>query len=135
MQPLPDSLTIETTTELHNVTKRDSQKPFLNGNEDNPTTINDEESSPDLNEFDLEDTADFTTTEIPTEPAVKMERVQLQVDRVEQNNETDKLKILLKHDLVNGRNYTIDIKFSGFILNNLIGLYKTHYVDTNNNVK
>lgn len=136
MLPQPDSLKVETTTELHTVAKRDIQNPSINDDESNPTTITDDITTQDsLFEFDPEETTDVTTTEMSTEATIKMERVQLQVDSVEKNNKTDKLKVIMKHDLVKGRNYTLEIKFAGLILNNLIGLYKTHYVDMESNVK
>ncbi|VEN54290.1 unnamed protein product [Callosobruchus maculatus] len=35
----------------------------------------------------------------------------------------------MKNILNEGSTYTVDIKFSGLILDNLVGLYRTHYVD------
>lgn len=54
---------------------------------------------------------------------------------VEKSDENFKIKISLADVLERGKSYVIDIKFSGKILENLIGLYKTSYVDLSGNTK
>ncbi|KAJ8940805.1 hypothetical protein NQ318_007891 [Aromia moschata] len=41
----------------------------------------------------------------------------------------------MRHNLQKGKTYTVDIKFAGQLLNNLVGLYRTDYVDMAGNTK
>ncbi|CAG9853689.1 unnamed protein product [Phyllotreta striolata] len=65
----------------------------------------------------------------------KPEKILLRVVMVEKDDVNFKLKISMADVLESGKTYFVDIKFSGVILENLIGLYKTSYVDLSGNTR
>lgn len=77
------------------------------------------------------------TTNASADATAKSEVLQtaaLPLKLVEQDKKFSKLIIHMKTFLQPGVNYTVEVKFSGRILNNLIGLYKASY-KTGNGVK
>ncbi|XP_050293246.1 aminopeptidase N-like isoform X2 [Anthonomus grandis grandis] len=111
----------------HNITRRQADVT-----EDIPAPESDDESI-------------TTTTEeiVTTEAAAKEEKASeptameppLNIEAVVRDPENFKLKILLEDSLRAGKTYVADIKFSGNITNNLVGLYRTSYTDLAGNVK
>lgn len=50
------------------------------------------------------------------------------------NYKDEVLKLKLKENLNKGDNYTIYIEFKGYLHNNLVGFYRSSYIDSNTNV-
>ncbi|XP_057665705.1 aminopeptidase N-like [Diorhabda carinulata] len=76
------------------------------------------------------------STEPSTEKITyRTENIPLHIITVEKDDVNFKLKIHLAQVMENGKTYMVEIKFSGQILENLIGLYKTSYVDTEGNIR
>ncbi|CAG9772406.1 unnamed protein product [Ceutorhynchus assimilis] len=88
----------------------------------------------------VDTTEEMATTEIVTEPVterilITSELHPLAIHEVIRDPLNLKIIIILKDRLFNGETYTVDIKFSGNITNNLVGLYRTSYTDLSGNVK
>lgn len=88
---------------------------------------------------DVTDTTTTTTMQIPesfSEGTIsKTELLPWPVKEISMDEENLKLVITTVQNLRHGENYTVDIKFSGQILNNLVGLYRTHYIDLSGNTR
>ncbi|CAH1994498.1 unnamed protein product [Acanthoscelides obtectus] len=123
-------------SETHNMTKRDIQNPtILESKKDDefPTTEQDDTTTLQTEPL-FEATTEMDTTppiiEVTTQKIlVKSEVVALPVEEILKDDKNTKLTIIMKNILNQGSTYTVDIKFAGLILDNLVGLYKTHYVD------
>ncbi|CAH0553114.1 unnamed protein product [Brassicogethes aeneus] len=85
----------------------------------------------------IENMTETTTEEITTttEVVVQRERINLTIQDIVKDEENFKLTIIMMYLLEPGHTYTVDIKFSGDILNNLKGLYKTSYTDLEGNTR
>ncbi|KAL3276605.1 hypothetical protein HHI36_011977 [Cryptolaemus montrouzieri] len=69
------------------------------------------------------------------ENALKSEKINIAVTDVVKDKDNGKIKIKVKENLALNNNYTIIINFSGKILDNLIGLYKTSYNSTEGEIR
>ncbi|XP_060525881.1 aminopeptidase N-like [Cylas formicarius] len=84
---------------------------------------------------------DATTTELPlttessTEVVTEEDLVPLGIEEILRDTQNFKITIVLRDKLYAGEVYKVHAKFSGEILNNLVGLYRTSYVDTAGNVR
>ncbi|KAL1513226.1 hypothetical protein ABEB36_002662 [Hypothenemus hampei] len=115
-------------TKSHNITRREVSEDSLNSN-DGPENI------------------DVTTEEVTTEIQTNTEPIpelkvatfskmkNLEIYEVVKDAANFKLVIILKNRLYKGEAYIVNIKFSGNITNNLVGIYKTSYTDLAGNVK
>lgn len=77
------------------------------------------------------------TTEVPSEkmkPKIS-KKLSLQIQEIKRDQENYRLFIKMKNRLEKGKSYTIDIQFSGEILSDLRGLYRTSYVDLDGTTK
>lgn len=80
------------------------------------------------------------TTEVvpettPEKILISSELVNIPVASIIRDPKNFKLSVKLYELMHQGRTYTVDIKFSGNITNNLIGLYRTSYTDLSGNVR
>lgn len=77
------------------------------------------------------------TTELSSEKPQPKEskRLSLEIQEIKRDQKNYRLFIKMKNRLEKGKSYTIDIQFSGEILNDLRGLYKTSYVDLDGTTK
>nr|XP_023013628.1 aminopeptidase N-like [Leptinotarsa decemlineata]XP_023013629.1 aminopeptidase N-like [Leptinotarsa decemlineata] len=142
----------ETKIGVHNISRREveTEKPINLTQaleDDNSTeasaslanTLTTTASTP-TNASNIEE-IEIETTESPVvEPStekivIQTEQVYLGVESVIRDNKHLKLKISMSDPLLSGGTYTIDIKYSGDILDNLVGLYKTSYKDLSGNEK
>lgn len=132
---------MEPVTEIHNITKRDIQNPLVINSKIDTSSAASTSKLTDISSTDAiweTTTTDWeTTTELPVETfeIKKPERVSLQVQEITRDQKNYRLFIKMKNRLEKGKSYTIYVKFAGDILNNLIGLYKTSYVDLDGNTK
>nr|CAI5863764.1 unnamed protein product [Callosobruchus analis] len=117
----------------NDVKKRDIQNPtLLESNRDETLFTTTEQA--DATTLETEALFEEDTTppiiEVTTQKIlVKSEVVALPVEEILKDDKNTKLTIVMKNILNEGSTYTVDIKFAGLILDNLVGLYKTHYVD------
>ncbi|KAJ8917142.1 hypothetical protein NQ315_012634 [Exocentrus adspersus] len=82
------------------------------------------------------DTTTAPVLETTTESSlIKTELIPWLVREITRDEENFKITIHTRKNLKVGENYTVDIKFSGQLLNNLVGLYKSHYVDLTGRTK
>lgn len=133
---------VESVTETHNLTKRDIQNPLVINSKMDEATV-----SPSIsrlteqfeNDSNYETTTNWetTTTELPIEEIniKKTHRLSLPIQEITRDQKNYRLFIKMKSRLEKGKLYTIHIEFAGNILNNLVGLYKTSYVDLEGNTK
>lgn len=119
---------IETVTEPHNITKRDIQNPLVINSKIDTSPSPEIASTDDVWETTWQGE---TTTELPAEELKTNdpEKVSLPIQEIQRDQKNYRIFIKMKNRLEKGKSYIIDIKFGGDILNNLIGLYKTSYVD------
>ncbi|XP_072390578.1 aminopeptidase N-like isoform X1 [Diabrotica undecimpunctata] len=132
---------VEVTTELptgnttaHNISRRDA--------DDAETTT---ETATTMTDTTLPAEEDITTTEMVTDPTdastiitepvtekivYRTENIPLRVLTLEMDEINFKIKISLAEVLESGKTYMVEIKFAGEIIENLIGLYKTSYIDS-----
>ncbi|KAF7266417.1 hypothetical protein GWI33_020248 [Rhynchophorus ferrugineus] len=83
---------------------------------------------------------EFTTMELipdttPRKIIITSELLSLPIAEISKDKMNFKLIIKLEQALVKDETYTVDVKFSGNITNNLVGLYRTSYTDLSGNVK
>lgn len=119
--------------------------PVLEKNEDNSVETTEKleniETTTEIPEFTTQDIQMENTTEVniteetTTEVVIKKEKINLTIQDILMDDENFKLTIIMMYLLEPGHTYTVDIKFSGDILNNLKGLYKTSYVDLEGNTR
>lgn len=64
-----------------------------------------------------------------------LKTLSLQIQEIKRDQENYRLFIKMKNRLEKGKSYTIDIQFSGEILSDLRGLYRTSYVDLDGTTK
>lgn len=132
---------MEPVNEPHNITKRDIQNPLVISSkiESSTTQSTFRPSEISLTDSDWETTTMEweTTTDPPAEniDTKKPKKVALPIQEIKRDQKNYRLFIKMKNRLEKGKSYTIDVEFSGVILNNLIGLYKTSYVDLEGNTK
>lgn len=121
---------IQTQNISHNITRREVEDSegtnggLLMSDDDVLTTTEDPEMT-------TEPILEPTTEKI----LVTSELVQLKIHEILRDLTNYKLIIILQESLSSGETYTVDIKFSGNITNNLVGLYKTSYTDLAGNVR
>lgn len=127
-------------SEPHNVTKRDIQNPLvINSKIDasvSASTAKQQEISSTETIWETTTQEWEMTTELPVEKVTNPpEQVFLPIQEITRDRKNYRLFIKMKNRLEKGKTYTIDIQFAGDILNNLIGLYKTSYVDLEGHTK
>lgn len=84
-------------------------------------------------EYNTENITTVTTTEEPI--VIETKIIPMLVQDIVFDEENFKMNIISRNLLEAGHTYTIDIKFKGVIENNLVGLYKTKYVDLQGNTR
>lgn len=82
-------------------------------------------------EYSTENVSLPTTTEEPI--VVETKIIPMLIQDVVMDEDNFKMTIISRNLLETGHTYTIDIKFNGKIENNLVGLYRTKYVDLDGN--
>lgn len=97
--------------------------------EDDPWNNGTDTVSAGNNKSEIDDTENVDGTNNGTGVVVRFNTVKVLVNEVSKDEDNYKLTIYTGSPLKSGHNYTVEIEFSGQILNNLIGLYKTSYVD------
>ncbi|KAG5881689.1 hypothetical protein JTB14_002172 [Gonioctena quinquepunctata] len=124
----------ETINDSHNISRRDVTT--TSGEEPTNITVSPEDISTDsttTGEPEMETTS-MPVVEPSTEKIVILKKqIELRIITIKRDVENMKLKIIMLNPLVAGMTYTVDIKYSGDILDNLVGLYKTNYKDMSKN--
>lgn len=135
----PQPLRIDTTDDQRDI-KRDVEEMGEGNNETTPMYVTEDDSLSATTEetttvMDITDPTMQISEATSESSVVKSESTPWPVKTISKDEENLKLIITTKQNLQQGENYTVDIKFSGDILNNLVGLYRTHYVDLAGNIK
>ncbi|KAJ8928334.1 hypothetical protein NQ314_019110 [Rhamnusium bicolor] len=138
------SLKTELANDFHNISRRDIQYiPVTNSDdeendENTPTsTIPDDFFTPE-SDISIETTTleiSETTISITSTESNFVESERVPVKEIVRDKENFKLNIVTENNFQQGETFTVDIKFAGEILNNLVGLYSTNYVDLSGRIK
>lgn len=135
-------LNTESANDFRNISKRDIQTT--------PMTSVADEYDENTHTADVPD--EFLTTESDIITTTTLEINETTVPVTSSNNnliksevmpikeiirdaDSYKLNIITKNNFQQGDTFTVDIKFSGQILNNLVGLYSTNYIDLSGRIK